>query len=217
VKPVIDPCVRLGERVRISPFVALGGEPQDRSYNGEPTSLEIGDDTIIREFVSIHRGTVKGSGVTRVGKRCMIMSHSHIGHDANIGDDCTLAGGTMIAGHVIFEEGVTTGGGASFAQFVRVGAMAFVAAGARVEHAVPPFHIAQGDRACVRALNEVGLERNNVPDASRAALREAHSRLYRSGKPIDAAIAAVSADDPYVRRLIDFIRGNTCVPYTRRR
>lgn len=213
----IDPCVRLGARVKISPFVALGGEPQDRSYNGEPTTVEIGDDTVLREFVSVHRGTVKGGGVTRIGARCMIMSHSHVGHDAELGDDCTLAGGTMIAGHVVLEDRVVTGGGAAFAQFVRVGTMAFIAAGARVEHAVPPFHIVQGDRACIRALNEVGLERNNVPVGSREALRRAHFTLYRRGLPIDVALTEVIDDDPYVRRLVEFIRAYTCVPYTRER
>lgn len=208
---VVHAGVRIGARAVVSPFAALGGAPQHRAYAGEPTRLEIGDHTVIREHVSIHRGTVAGGFVTRVGARCLIMAGCHIGHDAQIDDDCTLAGGTLVAGHVVLEEGVTTGGGAALAQFVRVGALAFIAAGARVEHAVPPFHIAQGDRARVRGLNEVGLERNGVPAESRAALRIAHRVLYRSGRPISVAAAALDTSDPFVARLATFVRENTCV------
>lgn len=209
---VIHAGVHIGERVLVSPFTVLGGPPQDRSYRGEPTRLEIGDDTAIREHVSIHRGSTKEAGVTRIGARCLIMAGCHIGHDAILGDDCTLAGGTLLAGHVMFEEAVTTGGAAAFAQFVRVGALAFVAAGARVEHAVPPFHIAQGDRARVRALNEVGLERRAVPESSRAALRIAHRALYRSGQPIDVALSGLDVTDPWVDRLARFLRSHVSVP-----
>jgi UDP-N-acetylglucosamine acyltransferase len=209
---VIHAGVRVGARAVISPFVVLGGPPQHRDYAGEPTRLEIEGHTIVREHVSIHRGTLAGGAVTRIGKRCLIMAGCHIGHDVQLGDDCTLAGGTMLAGHVVLEDGVTTGGGAACAQFVRVGTLAFLAAGARVEHAVPPFHIAQGDRARIRALNDVGLERHGVPEASREALRIAHRALYRSGRPIDVAAAALDATDPFVARLVSFLRENTCVP-----
>ncbi|MBI2391731.1 MAG: acyl-ACP--UDP-N-acetylglucosamine O-acyltransferase [Deltaproteobacteria bacterium] len=203
---------RLGARVEVHPFAALGGPPQDKRYAGEPTRLEIGDDTVVREHVTVHRGTLKGGGVTRIGARTLLMAGVHVAHDAQVGDDCTLAGATLLAGHVILEEGVVTGGAAAFAQFVHVGAMAFVAAGARVEHDVPPFHIAQGDRARVRALNLVGLERRGVPPASRAALQTAHRQLYRSGRPIDTAAAQVDASDPYVQRLLAFVRGHTMIP-----
>lgn len=203
---------RLGPRVEVHPFAALGGPPQDRRHRDEPTRLEIGEETVVREHVTVHRGTVGGGGVTRVGARTWLMAGVHVAHDAQVGDDCTLAGGTLLAGHVVLEDGVVTGGAAAFAQFVHVGTIAFVAAGARVEHDVPPFHIAQGDRARVRALNLVGLERRGVPPASRAALQTAHRQLYRSGRPIDVAAATIDASDPYVRRLLEFVRGHTMVP-----
>jgi len=111
----------------------------------------------------------------------------------------------------VLEEAVVTGGGAAFAQFARVGAMAFVAAGARVEHAVPPFHIAQGDRARVRALNEVGLERRRVPGESRELLRAAHRALYRAGRPLDVALPDIDVADPYVARLVRFLRTHICI------
>ncbi len=207
----------IGARTAIHPFAAIGGPPQDRSYRGEPTRLFIGEDSIIREHVSIHRGTKKGGSETRIGARAYVMAGCHIGHDVELGDDVTLAGGTLIAGHVVLEDGVTTGGGAAFAQFSRAGSMSFVAAGARVEHAVPPFHIAQGDRARVRALNEVGLERNGVPMESREALRRAHRALYRSGRPIADSLASIEVADPYVERLVRFVRTHTCIPGPERR
>lgn len=208
---VIEGHTRIGARCSIHPFAALGGPPQDRSYAGEPTRLEVGEATIVREHVTIHRGTSKGTGVTRLGARCYVMAGCHIGHDVELGNDVTLAGGTLLAGHVVLEDGVTTGGGAAFAQFARAGTVAFVAAGARVEHAVPPFHIAQGDRARVRALNEVGLERNGVPEASRAKLREAHRALYRAGHPLDVALAGIDVADPHVDRLVRFLRTHICI------
>ncbi len=212
---VTGPC-RIGARVTVHPFSAIGGPPQDRSYRGEPTSIEIGDDTEVREGVTIHRGTAKDRAVTRIGARVMLMASSHVGHDVQIGDDCTIANASLLAGHVVLEEGVVLGGAVAMAPFVRIGAIAFVAAGARVEQDVPPFHVAHGDRARIRALNVVGLERRAVPEVSRAALDAAHRAIYRSGRAIEVGVAAVaaesSASDPYVRRLLGFLSSRTTCP-----
>lgn len=207
----------LGARVEVHPFAALGGPPQDRGYRGEPTRLEIDDDVVVREHVTVHRGSPKDRGVTRVGARTWLMAGVHVAHDVSIGPDCILAGGTMLAGHVTFEEAVVTGGGAAFAQFVTVGGLAFVAAGAQVEHDVPPFHIAQGDRARIRALNVVGLERNAVPPDSRAALLAAHRALWRSGRPLSVALESLDQTDPHVRRLATFVRERTLIAGPARR
>lgn len=209
---VVEGPTRIGARVILHPFSAVGGAPQDRSYAGEPTELEIGDDTVVREHVTIHRGTRKDRGVTRVGARVLIMGGTHVAHDVQIGDDCTIANGSLLAGHVVLEEGCVLGGGAALAPFVRVGALAFVAAGARVEHDVPPFHVVQGDRARVRTLNAVGLERRAVPRPSRDALARAHRALYRSGRAIAEAAAGIDDPDPFVRRLVEFVRTRTTVP-----
>lgn len=209
---VVEGPTRIGARVILHPFSAVGGAPQDRSYAGEPTELEIGDDTVVREHVTIHRGTRKDRGVTRVGARVLIMGGTHVAHDVQIGDDCTIANGSLLAGHVVLEEGCVLGGGAALAPFVRVGALAFVAAGARVEHDVPPFHVVQGDRARVRTLNAVGLERRSVPRPSRDALARAHRALYRSGRAIAEAAAGIDDPDPFVRRLVEFVRTRTTVP-----
>lgn len=207
----------LGPRVEVHPFSALGGPPQDRGYRGQPTRLEIAEDVVIREHVTVHRGSHKAEGRTKIGARTWLMAGVHVAHDVVLGADCTLAGGTLLAGHVTFEEAVVTGGAAAFAQHVTVGAMAFVAAGARVEHAVPPFHIAQGDRARIRALNVVGLERNAVPEVSRAALLEAHRALWRSERPLSVAAEGLDEADPYVRRLLAFVRSHTLIAGPARR
>ncbi|GAC1357664.1 MAG: acyl-ACP--UDP-N-acetylglucosamine O-acyltransferase [Polyangiales bacterium] len=205
---------RLGPRVVVHPFAALGGPPQDRTYAGEPTELVIGEDTAIREHVTIHRGTAKDRGTTLVGARCMIMAGAHVAHDAIVGDECTIANACQLAGHCVLEDGAVLGGAAALAPFVRVGRVAFVAAGARVEHAVPPFHIAQGDRARVRALNMVGLKRRGLGEATIAALERTHRTIYRSRKPLDTALyeVLVEEDDPHVRELVEFLRAHTTIP-----
>ncbi len=196
--------------VKVFPFAYVGAAPQDRSYAGEPTTLRVGQGTVLREHVTVHRGTAKDRGHTAVGARCLLMVGVHVAHDAIVGDDCTIANAVQISGHVVIEEGVTVGGAAAFAPFVRVGAYAFVAAGSRVEQDVPPYHVVQGDRARVRALNVVGLQRHGL---SEEALLRAHRALYRMGRPMVEALATLDADaDPHVRRLVSFLRERTTVP-----
>jgi UDP-N-acetylglucosamine acyltransferase len=202
----------LGEWNTVHPFAVLGGDPQDRSYGGEPTRLEIGDHNVVREQVTVHRGTVKGGGVTRVASHCLFMAGSHIAHDSAVGDDVTFANATLLGGHVTIEDHVTTGGGAGIAPFVRVGESAFVAAGSMVERDVPPFVIVQGDRARVRALNRVGLGRRAVPEASRQALEKAFRKLFRDNNVLREAVEDVArefGEDPYVARLVAFLRRAT--------
>jgi UDP-N-acetylglucosamine acyltransferase len=211
---VVDGPTTIGARVIVHPFAVLGGAPQDRSHAGEATELFVGDDTVIREHATLHRGTRKDRGKTIVGARCLVMVGVHVAHDVVVGDDCTIANACQLAGHCVLEDGVTMGGAAALAPFVRIGEAAFVAAGACVEHDVPPFHIAQGDRARVRALNTIGLRRRNVPAEAIEALERAHKLVYRSGAPIETSLVAVLAreDDPYVRRLVEFLRTHTTLP-----
>lgn len=198
----------LGERNIIHSFAVVGGDPQERSYGGEATRLEIGDGNSFREHVTIHRGSQKGGGLTRIGHGNLFMVGVHIAHDCILGDRLELANGTLLAGHVSLADHVVTGGGAAIAPFVRVGTRAFVAAGAMVEHDVPPFVIVAGDRARVRALNHVGLARSGVPDSSRAALAHAFRRIFRSGIPRAIAARALDDDsDSYVRKLAAFVGG----------
>jgi UDP-N-acetylglucosamine acyltransferase len=186
----------------------LGAEPQDRSHAGQATSLEVGDRNIIREHVTIHRGTIKDEGTTRIGSDCLFMVGVHAAHDVVVGDHATLANGTMLAGHVHLENRVTMGGRAAIAPFVRVGEGAFVAAGAMVETDVPPFVIVAGDRARVRALNRVGLRRLGVPESSRRALAKAFGVLFRRGATRSESLGLVKLElgyDPYVEKLVGFM------------
>lgn len=204
---LLGPC-RLGRRNRVHPFAVLGSPPQDRSYEGEPTELTLGDDNELREHVTVHRGTRRGGGATRVGSSCLLMVGSHVAHDCVVGDRVTLTNGTSLGGHVRVDDGAVCAGHAAVAQFVRLGRLCFVAGGAMVERDVPPFVIAAGDRARVRALNRVGLERAGVPPESRRALRRAFRMIFRSGDARAKSLAAARSElggDPFVRELVDFL------------
>jgi UDP-N-acetylglucosamine acyltransferase len=210
---VVEGPTRLARGVVVHPFAVVGAAPQDRTFAGEPTELEIGEQTIVREHVTLHRGTRKDRGLTTVGARCLLMVGVHIAHDVQVGDGCTIANACQLAGHVALEDGVVLGGAVALAPFVRVGELAFVAAGARVEQDVPPYHIAQGDRARVRALNVVGLERRALDRDAIDALSRAHRAIYRSGVAVSIGVASLD-DDPHprVRQLCEFIRARTTVP-----
>jgi UDP-N-acetylglucosamine acyltransferase len=200
---------RLGSRCRIHPHAVIGGAPQDRSYGGEPTILEVGDDCVFREHVTVHRGTTKGGGTTRIGSRCLLMAGAHVAHDCQLGDDVVLTNLTTLGGHVRVENNVVCGGQVAVAPFVLLGRGCFVAGGAMVERDVPPFVIAAGDRARVRALNRVGLERTGVPPASREALRRAFRTIWTSSERVAVGLAQADeryGSDPYVRQLVDFLR-----------
>lgn len=197
--------VRRGTRVGVNnvvhPFAVLGGEPQDRRHAGEETTLTIGDSNVFREHVTVHRGTAHGGGVTRIGSHGLFMVGAHVAHDCQLGDAVILANATLLGGHVALGDHVVTGGGVALAPFVQVGERAFLAGGAMVERDVPPFVIAAGDRARVRALNKVGLRRSGVPVASIARLADAFVAIFRVGPRAVAAASLRDDDDPFVRAL----------------
>lgn len=208
---VVSGPAEIGARNVVHPFAVIGAPPQDRTWAGEPTRLSMGDDNVIREHATIHRGSVKGGGVTRVGSGCLLMVGVHVAHDVTLEDTVTLTNGTLLGGHVTIGAFAVTAGHVAVAPFVRVGESAFLAGGAMVERDVPPFMIAAGDRARVRAVNRVGLERRGVPASSRAAIKQAFKVLFMSGQPralcLDAAQQALGAD-PWVARLLAFLRGS---------
>ena len=198
---------QLGKRNVVHPFAVLGGPPQDRRYAGEATSLLIGDDNVFREHVTVHRGTTQGGGITRIGSGGLFMVGTHVAHDVTVGNAVTLANNTLLGGHVEVGDYVVTGGHVAIAPFVRIGSRAFLAGGAMVERDIPPFVIAAGDRAKPRALNRIGLERSQVPLASRQALKRAFLLLFISKTPKKEALEALAAaDDPYVQELSAFLR-----------
>jgi UDP-N-acetylglucosamine acyltransferase len=164
---------------------------------------------VFREQVSVHRGTDKGGGATRIADRCLLMVGAHVAHDCSVGSDVVLTNLATLGGHVVVESSVVCGGHVAVAPFVHLGRGCFVAGGAKVERDVPPFMIAQGDRARVRALNRVGLERLGTPEPSRAALAEAFRLLWRSKEPLAVALERVHAqlgEEPLVAELVAFLR-----------
>jgi len=194
----------MGARNRVHAFAVLGDLPQDKRAGDEPTRVEIGDDNVFREHVTVHRGTRRS--FTKIGSNNLFMVGSHVAHDCVVGSHCTIANGVQLAGHVVVEDYVTFGGLAGVAQFVRIGESAFVAAGAMVERDVPPFCIAAGDRARVRAVNRVGLERRGVPSASIAEIDRVFRAVFLSRAPRAEALAKVATSDPFAARLLDALR-----------
>jgi UDP-N-acetylglucosamine acyltransferase len=195
----------LGEGNVVHPFAVIGGPPQHKRDQGGPSRLVVGDANVIREHVTIHRGT--DGGTTRVGSHVLLMVGAHVAHDVSVGSHVTVANAVQLAGHSVVGDYATFGGLAGVAQFVRVGESAFVAAGAMVEREVPPFVIVQGDRARVRALNEVGLRRRGVPEASIAALARAFRAIYASKRAVREAALSVDVADPFVAKLVASIVG----------
>lgn len=201
---VLGPC-RIGRRNRLFPHATLGAPPQDRSFSGEATELLVGDDNEFREGVTVHRGTMKGGGATRIGSGGLFMVGAHVAHDAQVGNLVTLANFTSLGGHVVVGDRFVAGGHVAVAPYVTLGEVSFAAGGAMIERDVPPFVIVAGDRAKVRGLNRVGLERAGIAPESRAALEAAYSALWRSREPLATAARSLSpelARDPYVARLL---------------
>jgi UDP-N-acetylglucosamine acyltransferase len=197
----------LGAKNVIHPFAVVGGEPQAKRHTGTVSRLEVGDDNVFREHVTVHGGTE--GRVTRIGASNLFMVGSHVAHDVAVGSSCVLANGVQLAGHAVVEDWVTFGGLSGVTQFVRVGESAFVAATAACERPVPPFVVMQGDRARVRGLNVVGLRRRGVPEASIRALSRAVRTLWHSkATHAEALRALVGVEDPWVKRLVDSLRSS---------
>jgi len=157
---VIEGECELGERCLVYPHAVLGTPPQDLKYRGEKTRLVFGDGSVIRESVTVNRGTPGGGGLTSLGPNCYLMAHSHVAHDCALGREVVLANNVALAGHVTVGDCVQFGGLAGIHQFVRIGSYAFIGAGAMVRRDVPPFALAKGDRAFITGINRVGLERH---------------------------------------------------------
>ena len=206
---VVDKHTCIGARNIVHPFAAIGCDPQHRLYAREPTRLVIGNDNVIREHVTIHRGTTIGSSTTIVGSNCLFMVGAHVAHDVHVGDHVTLANNTLLGGHVVIQNWASSGGHAAVAPFVRVGESAFLAGNAMVERDVPPFLIAAGDRATLRTLNKVGLRRRNIPEASIRCLRSALRRLFvlDDGEVEQQNVDADELErDPFVNVFLEFLR-----------
>lgn len=221
---VLDGRVRLGAGAKVFPFATVGLPPQDLKYRGEPTGVEIGPRTQIREHATIHRGSTGGDGWTRLGADCLVMCVAHVGHDCRIGDGVILVNNVMLAGHVEIDDHCFVQGGAAIQQFVRIGRMSLVAGMAGVERNVLPFSRVKGHRAAVFGLNAIGMRRRlGLSGAAVTEVRNAQIELHARNRPeanIDA-VAARYAGNPQVEEMLAFARAilargkgrNRLVPY----
>lgn len=173
---------RIGENNRIDSFAALGGAPQDLGYSGEPTELILGNDNHIREYASIHRGTVKGGGKTVLGNNCLIMAYAHIGHDCIIEDHVIIVNAAHLSGHTEVGTRATVGGLTGTHQFSRIGTFAFIGGGSAVSKDVPPYAMVTGERGQmhISGLNKVGLRRNGFSRETISRIDAAYRILFHS-------------------------------------
>ena len=208
---VMDGRTTIGRRCEVFPFACIGMKTQDLKYAGGATYVEVGDDTVLREYATIHLGTKDGE-VTRVGSKCLIMSYCHIAHGCVVGNEVIMSSAAMIAGEVTIEDKAIVGGKAGVHQFCRIGAMAMVGGMASVMQDVPPYMLVEGNPAATRAPNIVGLQRRGFSDEARAAIKDAFRLLYREGLNRSQAIERIQyevADLPEIRHLVAFYKSSS--------
>jgi len=199
---------RIGARTRVHPFAALGGDPQDKRFAGERTRLEIGADNVIREGATIHVGTPRGGGCTRIGDDNLIMNGAHVAHDCQIGSHVIVASFVGLAGHVSVGDHAVLGAYTGVHQFARIGESVMTAANSMLSLDAPPFAMVAGDRARVVGLNVVGLRRRGFDAETVRALKRAFHLLYASKLRQEVAVARVREtlpDVPEVDRLLRFL------------
>jgi UDP-N-acetylglucosamine acyltransferase len=207
---VIREGTRIGKRCQIYQFSSVGEAPQAVAYRGEPTLLQMGDHNIIREFVTLHRGSVKGGGKTVLGNENFIMAYSHIAHDCQIGNQVVMANGATLGGHILIEDHAIIGGLAAIHQFCRIGTHSILSGLTGVSQDIPPYTMAAGSRARLYGLNTVGLKRQQFSEQTIKALKKAYRIIFRSGLTLEKAIKTVEGDDifqiPEVQHLLNFIQ-----------
>lgn len=198
----------MGARNRVFEHATLGGEPQDVKFRGETSSLVIGDDNLIREYVTIHRASGEG-GETRVGSRNFLMVGVHVAHNCEVGDDNIFANGAALAGHIRVEDHAFLSNNVGCHQFVRIGRYAMVGGKSKIVQDVLPFFTTDGNPPRARGLNAVGLRRAGFTTESRVALKRAYRFLFRDALPLEAALVEMEATgDEHVLHLARFIRGS---------
>ena len=200
--------VRIGERNRIWPNCVIGGEPQDVSYQGTATRVEIGDDNVIREGVTINRASEKEEGLTTIGSHNYLMAACHVAHDCRIGDQVTIANGTLLGGHVRIHSRASLSGAVAVHHWTTIGSWAFVAGLSRVLHDVPPFMLCEGAPARPRCINVVALKRGGFDRDTIEAIAEAHRLLYRAKVGLEPAREVLRSQGslrPAVEELLGFL------------
>jgi UDP-N-acetylglucosamine acyltransferase len=208
---VIQPYVTIGSDCHIFQYASIGAVPQAIKFQGEKTFLKIGRGTVVREFVTINRGTGFGGGITEIGEENFLMAYAHIAHDCKTGRRVLLANNATLAGHISIGDFVTIGGLVAIHQFVRVGNYAYIGGKSAVVKDIPPYVIAAGDRAKLYGLNSVGLKRQGFSQDTLSLLKKTYRILFRIGLTLNEAIERVKAEVdqvPEVVNLIKFIKSS---------
>ena len=204
----IEQYVTVGENCQIFQYASIGGAPQDLKFHGEKTYLKIGRGSIIREFVTINRGTENGGSITEVGEENYLMAYTHIAHDCKTGKQVILANNSTLAGHITIGDNVTVGGLVAIHQFVQIGDFAYIGGKSAVVKDIPPYVIAAGDRATLHGLNNVGLQRHKFSKSTLSQLKKAYRIFFRIGLTVKQASERVRAEVdmiPEVKNFMNFI------------
>ena len=208
---VIDKWTTIGEGCEIYQFTSIGAPPQDIGYKGEKTELIIGDNNVIREFVTMHRATTKGEYKTVCGSNNLFMNYVHIAHDCRIGDHVIMANAATLGGHVDIEDHAIVGGLVAIHQHVRVGEHCLIGGLSAVSKDVPPYVMAVGNRAKLYRLNSVGLKRFGFSKEDIAEIKEAYKILFKSSYKLKEAVEVLSREMPssvHALKFIDFLAGS---------
>tara|TARA_B110000014_G_scaffold256118_1_gene238808 strand:- start:746 stop:1525 length:780 start_codon:yes stop_codon:yes gene_type:complete len=204
------PGSKLGNNVKVFPGAVISSEPQDLKFEGEKTTVEIGDNTTIREFVTISRGT-NDRLKTSIGKNCLIMAYSHIAHDCIINDDCVIVNNVQIGGHVIVDNFAIIGGGTLIHQFSKIGAHTMIAGGSLVRKDIPPFCKAGKEPLSFKGVNTIGLKRRNFTSESINQIQNIYRIIYLEGRNTSQAINKIENDikDSNEKKVVlDFIKNS---------
>lgn len=205
---VIRGPTRIGHDNQIFQFASIGEDPQDKKYRGEITRLEIGDRNVIREYATLHRGTIQDQSITRVGNDNLFMAYTHVAHDCVIGDGTIMANGASLAGHVRVDDHAILGGFSLVHQFCRIGRESFSGMGSVISRDVPPYVMLGGSPTRPRGINAVGMERRGYDPEAILRVKRAFKTLYKSGLKLEEAIEQLqimAEDAPEVGAILDFL------------
>lgn len=206
---VVKGPTRIGKNNRIFQFASVGEDTQDMKYRGEPTRLEIGDGNIIREFCTIHRGTVQDKALTKIGDSNLFMAYSHVAHDCIVGNHVIMANAASIAGHVLVEDCAILGGFSLVHQFCKIGKYSFSAMGSVISRDIPPYVLVGGQPTKPHGINAVGLERHGFSQDTIRQIKKAYKIVFKSGLKLEDAIISLeemAEEVAEIHCLADFLK-----------
>ncbi|MEI6212263.1 MAG: acyl-ACP--UDP-N-acetylglucosamine O-acyltransferase [bacterium] len=208
---VVDGHTTIGRDCQLFPFACIGMKTQDLKFAGGITYAEIGDQTVLREFSTVHTGTKEGE-VTRIGRKCLIMAYCHVAHGCVVGNDVIMSNSSQLAGEAKVEDCAIIAGMVGVHQFCRIGTLAMIGGATKVRQDCPPYMITDGEQATVIGPNIVGLQRHGIPQETRSALKEAYRLIYREGLNRSQAMERIKyevPDLPEIRHLVEFYQQST--------